>query len=166
MALSDIPRGERVFLDAPIFLHHFLGTSPECRALLDRCERSEVRGVTSALALAEVAHRLLRGELLAEGSVSSGEVDRTLRERPEAVVKLHLHEEAVAQVPLMGVDVQALDLRTILAAGRLRREVGLAAGASFLVAAAREAGIEAFATTDQTLERAPGLRVYRPSDLG
>ena len=55
MSLAAVPKGARVFLDASVFLHHFAGTSLECRALLERCERSEVRGVTSALVLAVVA---------------------------------------------------------------------------------------------------------------
>jgi predicted nucleic acid-binding protein len=154
-----------VFLDAPIFLHHFLGTSRECRGLLERCERSEVRGATSALALAEVSHRLLRAEAGAGGAASPAEGDRPRRDKPEVSLKPHFHEEAVAKVPLMGVEVLALDLRVLLAAGRLRLEAGLAATSSLVAAGAREAGIEVLATTDPTLERVEGLRIYRPSDL-
>ena len=100
----------------PIFLHHFAGTSPQCRTLLERCERSEVRGATSALVLAEVAHRLMCLEAVAQGLVSPGQVARKLRERPEVAQKLQAHEEATAQIPLMGVEVLPLDLRVLLAA--------------------------------------------------
>lgn len=165
MALSEIPRGQRVFLDAPIFLHHFLGTSPECRALLERCERSEVRGVTSALALAELAERLMRVEAVAQGAAAPGDVARTLRERPEVVQKLQVHEEAVARIPLMGVEVLPLDLRVLLAAGSLRRQLGLGVSASLATSTAREARIESLATSDPAIASADGLRVYRPSDL-
>ena len=127
MTLSEIPRGARVFLDSSIFLHHFAGVSPQCRTLLERCERSEVRGATSALVLAEVAHRLMCLEAVAQGLVSPGQVARKLRERPEVAQKLQAHEEATAQIPLMGVEILPLDLRVLLAAGALRRRVGLQA---------------------------------------
>ena len=165
MSLDEIARGTRVFLDAPIFLNHFTGISRECRGLLERCERSEVRGVTSALVVAEVAQRLFLLEAVAEGLMAAGESARHLRERPEALQKLNLHEEAAAKIPLMGVEVRPLDLRVLLGKGPLRRRTGLLPRAALLAAAVREAGLEALATTDADLERAEGLKVYRPSDV-
>jgi predicted nucleic acid-binding protein len=149
--LDEIPRGTRVFLDASIFLHHFLGASRECRALLERCERSEVRGVTSALVLAQVADRLMA----LEGDPRDAEVAPS-----------HLHEEAVARIPLMGVAVLPLDLRVVLAGGSLRRRHALSPPASLDVAVAREAGIDSLATAHPDREAVEGLRVYRASDLG
>ena len=90
---------------------------------------------------------------------------RILRERPEVVQKLQVHDEAVGRIPLMGVEVLPLDLRALLAAGSLRQKLGLGVSASLATAAAREAGIEALATSDPALASADGLRVYRPSDL-
>ena len=160
MTLSEIPRGARVFLDSSIFLHHFAGASPQCRTLLERCERSEVRGATSTLVLAEVAHGLMCLEAVARGLVTPGRVARKLRERPDITLNLKAHEEATAKIPLMGVEILPLDLRVLLAAGTLRRRAGLSASASLVVAGAREAGIEAVASAEAELERVEGLRVY------
>jgi predicted nucleic acid-binding protein len=165
LSLDEIARGTRVFLDAPIFLNHFAGLSRECRGLLERCERSEVRGVTSAVVVAEVAHRLFLLEAVAEGLVAVGESAKHLRDRPEALQKLHLHEEVVGKIPLMGVEVRPLDLRVLLGTAAVRRRAGLLPRAALLAAAVREAGLEALATTDADLERAEGLKVYRPSDV-
>lgn len=134
--------------------------------LLERCERSEVRGATSAFVVAEVAHRLMCLEAVAQGLLSARDVARRLRERPEVAQKLAVHEEAAALIPLMGVHVQALDLRVLLAAGALGRRAGLPASASLVAAGAREAGIEAVATTEADLGRVDGLKLYRPADLG
>ena len=164
MTLSEIPHGARVFLDWSIFLHHFTGASPQCRALLERCERSEVRGATSALVMAEVAQRLMCVEAVAQGLVSPGQVARKLRERPEVAQKLQAHDEVTARIPLMGVEVLPLDLRVLLAAGTLRRRVGLSAIASLVAAGAREAGIDGVASAEADLERVEGLRLYRPTD--
>jgi predicted nucleic acid-binding protein len=163
--LSEIPRGSRVFVDGSIFLHHFAGASLQCRTLLERCERSEIRGATSALVVAEVTERLMCLEAVAKGLLSPGQVARKLRARPELAQKLQIHEEVTAQIPLMGVEVLPLDLRGLLAAAALRRHVGLPAGASFVAASAREAGIDAVATSEADLDRVDGLRLYKPADL-
>ncbi len=156
MSLVAIPRGARVFLDAPVFLHHFAGTSLECRTLLERCERSEVRGVTSALVMAAVAERFAR----MEAAQAEGEAVRGLRPKDAG----RPHEEAVAKVSLMGVEVLPLDLRALLTGGTFRRRLGVGVTASLALAVALEAGATALATTVTDLERAEGLRVYRPSD--
>jgi predicted nucleic acid-binding protein len=143
LSLLAVPKGARVFLDAPVFLHHFAGTSLECRKLLERCERSEVRGFTSALVLARVA--AASDETAARASALS-------------------REDAVAKIPLMGVEVLPLDLRALLASGGLREKLGVGVAASLALTVALEAGASALCTTATDLERAEGLRVYRPSD--
>jgi predicted nucleic acid-binding protein len=165
LSLDAIPRGARVFLDASVFLGHFTGLSRECRGLLERCERAEVRGVTSALVLAEVVQRLLLLEAVAAGHLGPGESAARLRDRPEALQKLHVHEDAAAAIPLMGVEVRPLDLRALLAASAIRRRAGLLTRAALVAASAREAGLEMVASAEADLERAEGLKVYRPADL-
>jgi len=162
LSLGEIPSGARVFLEASIFLNHFLGASRECRALLERCERSEVRGLTSALALAAVAERLMTLEAEAADEPIP---ERTPRSRAETAAKSHLHEEAVARIPLMGVEVRPLDLRAVLLGGSLRLQQPLPTRVSLDVAVAREAGASALATAEPGREGLDGLRVSRASDL-
>ena len=47
MILADLRDGDRVFIDANIFLYHFGGRSLECKALLERCARRTLLGYTS-----------------------------------------------------------------------------------------------------------------------
>ena len=49
MTLAGIEEASAVFIDANVFVYHFVGASPECTALLRRCETNEVQGSTSAL---------------------------------------------------------------------------------------------------------------------
>jgi predicted nucleic acid-binding protein len=152
LSLLAVPKGARVFLDAPVFLHHFAGTSLECRKLLERCERSEVRGFTSALVLARVAAALERMEAAPASDETAARASALSR------------EDAVAKIPLMGVEVLPLDLRALLASGGLREKLGVGVAASLALTVALEAGASALCTTATDLERAEGLRVYRPSD--
>jgi hypothetical protein len=66
--LSEIPSGTRVFIDATIFIYHFTGVSPSCRSLLARCEAGQLQALTSAVAIAEVTHRLITIDAVAFAS--------------------------------------------------------------------------------------------------
>jgi len=52
MTLDAIEEGAAVFIDANVFIYHFVGASPQCTAFLASCESRELRGATSALVLA------------------------------------------------------------------------------------------------------------------
>jgi hypothetical protein len=57
MTLAELLDGHSVFIDANIFIYHFGGHSPQCKAFLERCARRELLGYTSTPVLAEVLHR-------------------------------------------------------------------------------------------------------------
>ncbi len=163
--LEQVPAGTRLFLDSSIFVHHFTGASPECRALLERCERGSVRGLTSVMVLAELAHRLMMIEALSRGLVSAGGLARKLRERPDLVRQSHSYQEQVERVPLMGVDVVDVGLGTLVRSAELCRKHGLLTSAALVVASVRESGAAALASADAGFERVAELRLYRPADV-
>ncbi len=68
MSLADLRDGDRVFIDANIFIYHFGGRSLECKALLERCARRDLLGYTSTPVLAEVLHRRMVAEAIAQGA--------------------------------------------------------------------------------------------------
>lgn len=156
----------RIFLDSTIFIYHATGASLECRRLLERCEAGEVAGTTSVVVLAEVAHRLMMVEAVAAGLVSGKDVVKKLRAKPEVVRKLHVYQEQVDRIPLMGVDVLPLDIGTLLRSADVRREYGLLVNDSFVVAAARGAGLGHLASADPDFDRVKSLKLYQPGDLG
>ena len=65
MFLHEIEIGQRVFIDANIFVYHFSKDSrfnKSCRDFLLRIENSEVHGVTSAAVIMEATHRIMMSE--------------------------------------------------------------------------------------------------------
>ena len=166
MTTDRVPSGTRIFIDSTIFIYHASGKSPQCRALLERCEAGDVAGVTSVVVLAEVAHRLMMIEAVAAGLVSGKDVMKKLRARPEIVRQLHVYQEHVERIPLMGVDVIPLDVGTFLSSADIRGQYGLLVNDSLVVAAARAAGIERLASADTDFGRVKNLKVYAPGDLG
>ena len=165
MTLDAIRAGSRVFIDASIFIYHFTGASAECRGLLERCERLEVKGVTSVVAVAETAHRLMLLEALSRGLVSGGNLIRKLREKPDMVRQLQLYREQVERIPLMGVSVVPLDLKGLLRSAELRDRHGLLVNDSLIATSARDLGVKALASADEDFGRVPELQLYRPADL-
>lgn len=165
MTLDNIPSASRVFLDSTIFIYHAVGASVQCRALLERCESGDVAGVTSLVVLAEVAHRLMTIEAVAAGLVSGKDIVKKLRARPDLVARLHLYQEQVERIPLMGVDVRPLNAGTFLRSADVRREYGLLVNDSLIVASANEAGVGHLASADGDFGRVKELKWYRPGDL-
>jgi len=164
--LAEIPTGTRVFLDATIFVYHFTGVSPSCRKLLSRCEAGQLRALTSAVAVAEVTHRLMTIEAVAQGWVQPGNVLKKLRERPEIVRRLSLYQEQVDKIPRMGVEVIPLDRPLLAIAFPLRKRYGLLTNDSLLLATALSRDAVAFASADHDFERVETIQLFQPADLG
>ena len=95
MLLDQIAAGSRVFIDSTIFIYHFTGASADCKQFLERCEGGDLKGVTSVVVLAEVAHRLMMVEAVSRGSLTTGNVVRKLRAKPELVARLETYREQV-----------------------------------------------------------------------
>lgn len=166
LKLAEIPDGARVFVDATVFIYHFTGVSPQCRALLERAERGEVDAVASTAVLAEVAHRLMLAEAVSRRLVEPGNLVAKLRAKPATVRRLALYQEQVDYIPLMGVDVHALDLATFHRSRNGRLEHGLLTNDSLVLAAAQELEADAIATADRDFRRVTSPDVYFPTDLG
>ena len=165
MRLDAVASGTRLFIDASIFIYHFTGSSRECRGLLERCERGEVKGLTSVIAVAEVAHRLMMMEALARGLVRGTNLARKLRERPAVVRKLRLYQEQIERIPLMGIDVVPLGLKTLVRSAELRSRYGLLTNDSLIATAAREEKVTALASADPDFRRIEDLQLFQPGDL-
>jgi predicted nucleic acid-binding protein len=163
--LDQIPSQTRVFVDAPIFIYHFTGLSEECRRFLERCESAEVDGVTSSVVVAEVAHRLMMVEAVAEGRVTPGNVARKLRGRPDLVRGLQRYQDQVERIPLMSVGIVPVDSGTMLRSASVRSEHGLLVNDSLVVTSALDHGATALASSDRDFGPLSELSLYRPADL-
>jgi predicted nucleic acid-binding protein len=165
LTLDDVPPEARVFIDSTIFIYHATAMSVQCRGLLERCERGDVAGVSSVMVLAEVAHRLMTIEAVASGATSGRDVVKKLRARPDLVRRLHVYQEQVDRIPLMGIEVLPLDIGALVRSADVRRESGLLMNDSLVVVTARDAGITHLASGDPDFSRVEDLTLYRPSDL-
>ena len=165
MTLDQISPGSRVFIDSTIFIYHFTGASADCRRFLERCERGDLKGSTSTVVLAEVAHRLMMIEAVARGLLPSGNVARKLRTRPDVVTGLETYREQVERIPLMGVAILPLDVKSLLHTHGVRKKYGLLVNDSLVAATATLAGLRTLATADTDFRRVAELETHEPADL-
>ena len=88
--------------------------------MLEGCESDRFAGFTSVTAVAEAAHRLMMIEAVTKGLVSPGNVVRKLRDKPALVRELHVYQEQIELIPLMGIAVRGLDLEVMAFAAEIR----------------------------------------------
>ena len=165
MILDDVASGQEIFVDSNIFIYHFTGRSQSCRRLLERCESGEVLGVTGTHVILEALHRLMMLEAVQKGLVSSGNVVRRLKERPDIVMALTDYTVQAGQIPHMGIEVLPIDTRLIRPSQDVRTRTGLMVNDSISVALMVQRGITSIASQDKDFLNVAGFQVYSADDF-
>jgi predicted nucleic acid-binding protein len=166
MTFTSIPQGSQVFLDANTLVYHASADpayGAACKQLLERIARGEVEGFTSAHVLADVAHRLMTLEAIANFGWAAKGIAARLRHNPAEVQKLTRFRQAIDEVGQMGVHVLPLDF-TLVSAGTVLSQVhGLLTGDALVVAVMQRHHLTALASLDADFDRVPGLTRYAPA---
>jgi predicted nucleic acid-binding protein len=101
MILDQIPARAAVFVDANILVYHFQPHptfGPMCNRLVERIELQVIEGFTSALLLAEVAHRLMVIEAGTLPGWAGGKVLNRLKQQRQVVQQLTLFQTSIDSV--------------------------------------------------------------------
>lgn len=162
---NEIDRGERIFIDANIFIYHFTGKSEESRELLRRCQDGELTGFTSLNVLFEVLHRLMMIEAIEKKLVAPGNVARKLRERPEVVKQLSDYQKNTTYIYHMGIEILSPSEDIIEESFRFRTRYGLLTNDSLICSAMENENVNRLITSDRDFERVDWISVYVPGDL-
>lgn len=165
MTFDQLQPGDDVFLDANIFIYYYLGSSQQCRLLLDQCRQNLLRGHTATFILAEVVHRLMMIEAVEMQLATPGKVVKQLREKPQIIAQLSKYSAAIPQIKAMNIAIVPLTLTMLETSAAIRLQHGLLTNDSLLVAAMQELNLQKLATLDQDFARVSGLLVYQPTDV-
>lgn len=165
MTLAELQDGDRVFIDANIFIYHFGGRSHACKTFLERCARRELLGYTSTPVLAEVLHRRMVAEAIAKGLVTARTAVKKLGEAPEFVKQLTQYQADVDHIFQMNLTVLPLTHAIVAMSAEVRTSEGLLTNDSFVMAFMREQGITQLATANGDFDRVGSLFIYKPTDL-
>jgi predicted nucleic acid-binding protein len=165
MRLAEIRAGEWVVIDTNILVYINQGRSRECLEFLGRCASGELRGVVPVPMVAELVHALMLIEARENNWIERANPSRALSERPDLVPRLSRYETQMREFFGIGLRVEPATSADVLEAMRIQREAGLLTNDALLLAAARRLNIEAVASADRAIARAPGFAVYAPGDV-
>jgi predicted nucleic acid-binding protein len=165
MTLDQVPAGAHVFVDSNILVYHFQphpGFGPLCHRFLERIERQDIAGSTSANLLGEVAHRLMVIEAGALPGWSGGKVLNRLKHQPGVVKQLTLFQTAVEAVLQSKIQVLPLPPVLMSTAAALSRQHGLLTTDAILLALMQAHGLTHLASHDAHFDSVPGITRYAP----
>ena len=165
MTFASLPSGTAIFLDANTLIYHFTNDpkyGPACTRLLKRIEQHDLSGFTSAHALADVAHRLMTLEAIQQNNWPQAGIAARLRKKHDAIPKLSVYQQAVARIPLLGIQVLPITYPQVEAATLLSQQYELLTGDALVVVVMRHQGLTDLASADDDFDRVPGLTRYGP----
>lgn len=165
MTFADIPAAAAVFVDANTFVYHFVSEphyGANCTSLLERLERQETQGWTSAHVLAEISHRLMTIEACARFGWPYQGVAARLRRHSQAIAQLQSAEQGLAEIARLGLRIVTIDDQQVTAAAKLCRQYNLLTNDALLVAVLQSHQLTHLASNDADFDRVPGLVRYAP----
>jgi len=165
MKINKIPTGEKVFVDANIFIYHFTGVSEQCSQFLIRCEKNEISAVTSVNVLLEVLHRLMMVEAVKKNLVTPPNVRKKLENNPSIVTQLSDYFLNTQKIPMMGIGIVEVDFQTFLKSQNFRDTYGLMVNDSIILASMQKEGIHSLVTNDEGFNIVEDIFVFNPDDL-
>lgn len=133
MKFNELKSGDVIFIDSNIFIYHFTGISDNCSELLKQCEFGYIQGVVLVTTILEIQHRLMIIEAKKKRLITSGDVIKKLKAKPDIVKKLSDYNLQSNKIPSMGIKVYPLTLELIESAYKIRGKYGLLTNDSIMI---------------------------------
>ena len=163
--LQSIPLNTRCFIDANIFIYHHIfipGLSDVCTDFLERIERGELRGFTSAVAVAEAVHKVMLGEAMARHGLPHKGLAHYLQSHPQLISSLSKHRDVIETVRALGLHIEPTTLDLLDSAATLSIKHQLLTNDSLTVAAMEKLQLRDLVTNDDNFDSLTGLQVWKP----
>jgi predicted nucleic acid-binding protein len=165
MTFADLAVGDAVFIDANIFVYHFIA-DPDlggvCTSLLERLERKELEGWCSPSVLLEVAHRLMTIEACTTFGWPYKGIAGRLQKHPQEVQQLGRYRQALTQIALLGLSFVLATEQHVLQAADLSCQYGLLTNDALVIALMQRQGLTHVASNDADFDLVPSITRYAP----
>ena len=163
-SLEAIPDGSDLVIDANGFIYGLTAKSSECKALLERCSREEITGITLFEVIHDATHHFMTGEAR-QKRLCERQPAKYLSEHPEEVKRLTDYWRNTRRLLDLNLLILPMEEDIVTAAQAERMNVGLLTNDSIIVAAMREYGIFRIATNDRQFDSVSGIAVFSPTDI-
>jgi predicted nucleic acid-binding protein len=127
-----------------------------------RIEHQHATGFISTHVLSEVAHRLMTLEAIDRFGWPTAGIAARLRKHRSEIPKLTLYIQAVAQIPLLGIQTVAITPPLVEAATLTSQQFELLTGDALVVAVMQAHGLVHLANNDADFDRVTWLTRYEP----
>jgi uncharacterized protein len=165
MTFAQLPPNSPIFVDANTLVYHFQPHpifGGACTALIKQIELQVFTGFTATHVLGEVAHRLMTMEASIVHGWSS-KVIHHLRQNPSAIQSLTKFQQAVAEIPQLGIQVLPITNPLMQDAVLLSKRLGLLINDALIIAVMQQHKLVALASNDPDFDRVPGIARYGPA---
>jgi predicted nucleic acid-binding protein len=165
MPLTRIPSGAMVFVDANILTYYFLEIHPfieACDAFFERVANREIRAFTSADAAADVIHRVMVGEAIAQFGLESRKAVSYLKAHPDVVKQLQHYKTIPGDFTHARIHILDVTYRELHNSKRYRSEYGLLTRDSIILAVMERHKLIHLVTNDRDFKRVSGIKVWLP----
>lgn len=166
MIFADLPASVAVFLDANVFVYHFI-VHPQFGAaatvLLERIENRDLVGFTSASVIADVSHRLMTLEANDVLGWPMRGIAHRLKRHPNEVQNLTRYRQALDEISQLGIQIVPVTGAFVSLAADVSRQHGLLCNDALIIAIMRDQGLQHLASHDADFDRVPGIIRYAPA---
>lgn len=163
---NQIPAHVSVMLDANIVIYALfpqVSQHKPCKNLLERGARGEVQLYLVANTAADIIHRAMVLELLAQGSLQrSADAVAYLKKNPQTVQSLTRYKSILRDLKQAGINILPLTYRDLHNSRQFRDKQGLMTNDSIIIAVMKREKIQHLATNDADFARVPGIAVRSP----
>jgi predicted nucleic acid-binding protein len=166
MTLDQIASGTAVFLDANTLIYHFTvepNYGPACTRLIERIEQRDVIGYISTGVMSDLAHRMMTIEAMQRFGWPIAGLAARLRRHHSEIANLTVFQQAVEEIPRLGIQVLGVTLDMVLAAAKLSRQCEILSGDALIVAVMQHHGLVNLASNDSDFDRVPWITRYAPA---
>jgi predicted nucleic acid-binding protein len=134
-----------------------------CVRLLERGARQELMLHLVVQAAADILHRVMVLEILAQGSIQhSADAVRYLKQHPQAVQQLRRYKTVLGDLKRARVNILSLSYQDLHASRQYRETHGLMTNDSLIVTVMRRERITYLATNDADFEGIPNIAMRLP----
>lgn len=166
-SLHQIPAGSTVMTDANVLVYALTPQAQRhrsCLQLLERSARGELALQAPVATVADVIHRAMVIELLAQGQAQhSADAVRLLKQRPDLVTGLTRYRGILRDLRQARINILPLSYGDLHRSRVFREQHGLLANDSLIVAVMQRERTQFLATNDADFERVPGIAVCIPT---
>lgn len=164
--LDALPDQATVLLDANIVVYALFPQGryhTSCKELLQRGARGDLKLRLTVHAAADVIHRAMILEFLAQGQVQrSADAVAYLKQYPQAVQGLSRYKSILRDITQAKVIILSLTYRDLHSSKLYRDQHGLLTNDSLLLAVMQRERISNLATNDPDFARVPGVICWAP----